>query len=263
MRLSIFQSFRSMLFSLVLLSVLPALGIILYNGLVSRDAAVLNARKELIGIVTALAGAQQRTADVTRQTLATLAIMDEVRNQDVTACAAVFTRILLNNPLYTNMALTDRDGGILVSAMPMAFASLADRKHFKDAVRTGDFAPGEYIVSRATSVSSFPFAFPILDDQGEVSGVLTVALDLSKFHAFFAGQHLPEGSFLGIADHEGRRLFRSFTDESFPVGAYVSPVAWKQHSRTWKRDLRQHWIRWNQTHQCVSQDQACRTRLLI
>lgn len=227
MRLSFFQSFRSMLFSLVLLSVLPALGIILYNGLVSRDHAVVHAREELIRIVIALAGAQQRTADVTRQTLATLAIMDEVRNQDVAACTEVFTRILLHNPLYTNIVLTDRLGGILVSAVPMAFTSLADRKHFKDAVRTGDFAPGEYIVSRATAVSSFPFAYPILDDQGEVSGVLTVALDLNKFHAFFAGQHLPEGSFLGIADHEGRRLFRSFVDDSFPLGAFISPGAWK------------------------------------
>jgi signal transduction histidine kinase/CheY-like chemotaxis protein len=216
-----------MLFSLVLLSVLPALGIILYNGLVSRDDAVLHAREELIRIVVALAGAQQRAADVTRQTLVTLAIMEEVRSLDVAACAGIFSRILLYNPLYTNMALTDRAGNILLSAVPMAFPSLADRKHFKDALRTREFSPGEYIVSRATSVASFPFAYPIFDHYGEVLGVLTVALDLSKFHAFFTGQNLPEGSFLGIADHEGRRLFRSYVDDSFPLGAFVNPGAWK------------------------------------
>jgi signal transduction histidine kinase len=228
MRLAFFQSFRGMLFSLVLLAVLPALGIILHNGLVSRDDAVLHARQELARIVTALAGAQLRTTDVTRQTLATLAIMDEVRNQDIIACSAIFSRILLHNPLYTNITLTDPSGGILVSAMPMTFPSLADRKHFKDALRTKVFSPGEYIVSRATAVASFPFAYPILDELGEVSGVLTVALDLSKFHSFFAGEHLPDGSFLGIADHEGRRLFRSFVDESFPLGAFISPSAWKR-----------------------------------
>jgi signal transduction histidine kinase len=228
MRLAFFQSFRGTLFSLVLLAVLPAMGIILHNGLVSRDHAVLHAREELARIVTALAGAQLRTTDVTRQTLATLAIMDEVRNQDIIACTAIFSRILLHNPLYTNLTLTDPSGGILVSAMPMTFPSLADRKHFKDALRTKAFSPGEYIVSRATAVSSFPFAYPILDELGEVSGVLTVALDLSKFHSFFAGEHLPDGSFLGIADHEGRRLFRSFVDESFPLGAFISPSAWKR-----------------------------------
>jgi two-component system, sensor histidine kinase len=227
MRLSFFQSFRSMLFSLVLLSVLPALGIILYNGLVFRDDAVLHAREELIRIVTTLAGAQRRTADVTRQTLVTLAIMDEVRSKDVAGCVELFTRIMLHNPLYTNMALTDSAGNILVSAVPMAFTSLADRKHFKDALRTREFSSGEYIVSRATSVASFPFAYPILDDHGEVLGVLTVALDLSKFHAFFAGQNLPEGSFLGISDHEGRRLFRSYVDDAFPLGAFINPGAWK------------------------------------
>jgi signal transduction histidine kinase len=226
MRLAVFQSFRGMLFSLVLLAVLPALGIILHNGLVSREDAVLHARQELVRIVTALAGAQLRTTDVTRQTLATLAIMDEVRNQDVVACTAIFSRILLDNSLYTNIALTTRTGDVVVSAMPMTFPSLADRKHFKDALRTKAFAPGEFIISRATAVSSFPFAHPILNELGEVSGVLTVALDLSKFHSFFVDEHLPDGSFLGIADHEGRRLFRSFVDESFPLGAFISPSAW-------------------------------------
>lgn len=227
MRLTVFQSFRGMLFSLVLLAVLPALGIILHNGLASRDDAVLHARQELVRIVTALAGAQTRTTDVTRQTLATLAIMDEVRNQNAQACAAIFSRILLHNPLYTNMALTTPDGEVVASAMPMAFASLADRRHFKEALRTKAFAPGEYIVSRATAIASFPFAYPILDERGEVGGVLTVALDLGKFHSFFAGEHLPDGSFLGIADYEGRRIFRSHVDQSFPLGSFISPGAWK------------------------------------
>jgi len=211
----------------VLLAVLPALGIILHNGLVSRDDAVLHAQQELVRIVTALAEAQQRTTDVTRQTLAILAIMDEIRDRDIAACAGIFARILQHNPLYTNIALTDRSGDVLVSAVPMAFPSLADRKHFKDALRTKAFSSGEYIVSRATAISSFPFAYPIIDEQGEVSGVLTVALDLSKFHSFFEGQHLPEGSFLGVTDHEGRRIFRSFVDASFPLGSFVSPGAWK------------------------------------
>jgi len=227
MCLAFFQSFRGMLFGLVLLAVLPALAIIIHSGLVNRDDAVFHARQELVRVVTALAGAQQRTTDVTRQTLATLAIMDEVRNHDLVACAEIFARILLHNPLYTNIALTDRAGEILVSAVPMSFPSLADRKHFKDALRTRAFSPGEYIVSRATAVSSFPFAYPILDDAGEVSGVLTVALDLSKFHSFYKRQNLQEGSFLGIADHEGRRLFRSFVDDSFPLGAFISPGAWR------------------------------------
>ena len=221
------QSFRSMLISLVLLSVLPALGVILYGGMASHGHAIEHAREELVRMVTALSGAQERTADLTRQTLVTLSTMDEVRSHDIDGCAAIFTRIMLHNSLFTNIALTDRTGNVLVSAMPMAFSSLADRKHVKDALRTREFAPGEYIVSRATAVSSFPFALPILDDQGVVSGVLTVALDLDKFHRFFANQHLPEGSFLGIADHQGRRLFRSFIDESFPLGAPVSPGAWK------------------------------------
>lgn len=57
-----------------------------------------------------------------------LAIMDEVRDQDASACAAIFGRILLHNPLYTNLALTNRTGDVVASAVPMAFSSLADRR---------------------------------------------------------------------------------------------------------------------------------------
>ncbi|SFL62917.1 Signal transduction histidine kinase [Desulfomicrobium norvegicum] len=226
MRLAFFQSLRAMLFGLVLLSVLPALGIILLNGLQSRDNAFRHAEGELVRIVTAMAGVQQRTSEVTRQTLSTLSVMDRVQNRDVDGCMAIFKRILLHNPLYTNLALTDPKGEVLASAVPMSFGSLADRKHFRDAMRTRDFSPGEFIVSRGTSIPSFPFAYPLLDERGQVKGVLTVALDLTRLHSFFVGQHLPDDSFLGIADHEGRRIYRSVVDESFPLGEFVSPVAW-------------------------------------
>ncbi|SFJ58592.1 Signal transduction histidine kinase [Desulfomicrobium apsheronum] len=225
MRLAFFQSLRAMLFGLVLLSVLPALGIILFNGLQSRDDAFRHAEEELIRIVTAMAGVQHRTSEVTRQTLSTLSVMDRVQNQDVAGCMAIFKRILLHNPLYTNIALTDPRGEVLASAVPMSFGSLADRKHFRDAMRTRDFSPGEYIVSRGTSIPSFAFAYPLLDGLGQVKGVLTVALDLTRLHSFFVEQHLPDDSYIGIADHEGRRIFRSVVDESFPLGEFVSPVA--------------------------------------
>ena len=231
MRLAFLQSLRAMLFGLVLLSVLPALGIILFNGLQSRNDAFHHAENELIRIVTTLAGVQQRTSDVTRQTLLTLSLMDRVQSQDIDGCISIFKRILLHNPLYTNIALSNREGTVLASAVPMSFDSLADRKHFRDALRTKDFSPGEFIVSRGTAVPSFPFAYPILDDQGRVKSILTVALDLSKFHSFLVEQHLPEDSFLGIADHEGRRIFRSHIDESFPLGGFISPSVWAASNR--------------------------------
>ena len=143
MRLAFFQSFRGMLFSLVLLAVLPALGIILFNGLMSRDDAVLHARQELVRIVTALAGAQLRTTDVTRQTLATLAIMDEVRNQDADACAAIFSRILLHNPLYTNIALTTRTGDIVVSAKLRKFDHSLEGRHCKKSRKSLSVIPAK------------------------------------------------------------------------------------------------------------------------
>ncbi|PKN43489.1 MAG: hybrid sensor histidine kinase/response regulator [Deltaproteobacteria bacterium HGW-Deltaproteobacteria-18] len=227
MGLAFLQSLRAMLFGLALLSVLPALGIILHNGLQSRDDAFRHAEDELIRIITALAGVQQRTSEATRQTLVTLSLMDRVQSQDVDGCISIFKRILLHNLHYTNMALTDREGTVLASAVPMSFDSLADRKHFRDALRTKDFAPGEFIVSRGTAVPSFPFAYPILDDQGQVESILTVALDLGRFHPFLGGQRLPDQSFLCIADHVGRRIFRSRVDESFPLGAFISPDAWE------------------------------------
>lgn len=221
-------SFRMMLFCLVLLSVLPALGIILHQGLQSRDHAFQFAKEETGRLAHSLAAMQERMTEATRQMLATLALMPEVQSQDHSACSRIFAQLLEGNPFYTNVIMADAHGEIIASAQPFTSSvNLADRKHFQDAVRGKKFSSGEYIVSRTTMVPAFPLAFPVIDAKGDVVAVLIAALDLNRFSEFFRAKQMPAGSFLGITDHRGLRLFRSSLSETFPLGSSISPPVWE------------------------------------
>jgi signal transduction histidine kinase len=215
-----------MLFVMVLVSVLPALGIILHYGLAARESAFGQAAAETERMVHGLAVIQQRTTEATRQILHTLSIMPEVRMMNKDAVSRLLRQIIAGNPLYTNMALTDARGQVVAFARPFQSPDLSDRKHFREAFRYRRFAAGEFIRSRSTQSPAFAFACPVIGTRGDTVGVLTAALDLERFSEFFSAEKMPEDAFLGITDHKGLRLYRTVTSSTFPLGSPVSPSVW-------------------------------------
>ena len=218
-------SLQAMLYLLAAVCVLPALGIIYLDGLSARDVARAQAQNEATRLAENIAAIQDRTITATRQMLFTLSILPEVRALNREACSELFHQILKTNPIYTNILVTDPAGLVVAAAVPHQAVTLADRKHFKDAARTKRFVPGEFIVSRTTGVPSFPLAYPVLDRDGTILGMVMVALELERLGEFFVSERLPDGSFLGIADYQGRRLFRTSTDIE-NMGKPISREVW-------------------------------------
>ena len=216
-----------MLFILVLISVLPALGIILYYGLEARNAAFEQASAEAARLAHGVAMIQQRTTEATRQVLLTLSIMPEVRNLNSDATSRLLRQVMEGNPFYTNMALTDARGQVVAAARDFQNPDLSDRKHFREAFRHRRFAAGEFIRSRSNSVPAFAFACPVMGQGGDIVGVLTAALDLDRFNEFFSAEKMQPEAFMGIADHRGLRLYRTETSPTFPLGSPISTQVWE------------------------------------
>ncbi|MDX2481477.1 MAG: PAS domain S-box protein [Desulfuromusa sp.] len=203
-----FGSIRKNLTFLVLLSVLPALIILLYTGIEQRRDAVEKAKHNILLLSHAMAKTQENITNTTRQTLSTLALLPEIKNLNLQTSRKILAAVLEKNPNYKNIALTDLKGDVLVSGIPSGSTNLADRKHFKEALKQKDFAIGEYIVSRlGTIVPAFPFAYPVFDDQGQVKAVLTLIINLTRFSDFFEISNLPKNSFIAVTDYKGVRLF--------------------------------------------------------
>ncbi len=224
-----FGSIRKNLTFLILLSVLPALIILLYTGIEQRSYAVEKAKDNILLLTHAMAKTQENITSTTRQTLSTLALLPEIQNLDLQTSRKILAAVLEKNPNYKNIALTDLKGDVLVSGMPSGPINLADRKHFKEALIQKDFAIGEYIVSRVGTIApAFPFAYPVFDDQGQVKAVLTLIIKLTRFSDFFEISNLPKNSFIAVTDYNGVRLFYYPSKEkSNPVGKPIRGKSWE------------------------------------
>lgn len=227
MKLRHLHSIRLMIPLLVTVAVLPSLFALLYSGLEARNKALRDAEEETLRLVQSMAAAQERITASTRVMLSSLTRVPSVTKLDGPACNALFGEIIKLNPIYTNILMVDRNGDMIASAIPHPPVNLADRKHFKDASLTRKFSTGEYIISRVTAEPAFPFSYPLLDEKGHVQAVLIAAIRLAHYSELFSEKSLPAGSFFGIADHAGRRLFRiPIPGAEFELGKTIAPGVW-------------------------------------
>lgn len=227
MNLRYFHSIRLMIPVLVTVAVLPCLIALLYSGFEARNKALRDAEQETLRLAQSMAATQERITASTQVMLSSLTQVPSVRNLDRPACDKLFEEIIKLNPIYTNILMVDRNGEMIASAVPHPPVNLVDRKHFKDACQSRKFSTGEYIVSRVTSEPAFPFSYPLLDEKGGIQAVLIAAIRLGHYSELFSDGLLPEGSFFGIADHAGRRLFRiPRLGTEFDLGKTISPAVW-------------------------------------
>jgi PAS domain S-box-containing protein len=200
-------SIRKKLALLFLASALPAFVIISFYGLHRYDETIAKAETELLRFTVLMAETQERTTLSTRLLLESIATLPEVRTADAQACAQIFTRLLTANPHLGAITLTTPTGDVVATTRTQS-TNLAQGKHFQDAVATKKFAVGEYMLGRLLPVPLLPFAAPVLDDTGNILGVLLAGMELSTYGNQFKQMHFPEGSFVGACDHKGIRLFR-------------------------------------------------------
>ncbi|MBI5601807.1 MAG: PAS domain S-box protein [Deltaproteobacteria bacterium] len=212
MKFSFFKTVRMHLLLLVLISILPALGIIIYSGIERSTHAIDMARSEALRVVQDLAHDHEGAVESTRQFLMTLAKVPEIRNLQKGGSNQLLEELQKQNLLYGNIFVTNAQG-ILVSssAAPLSPApiSLASGKFFQDVVRTKDFSVGEYAVCPALSRPVLHFAYPLLDTGNRFIGAVAVSLDLARYARIFFIDRLSQGSTLTFCDRKGTLLFRN------------------------------------------------------
>lgn len=218
---------RGGLVLLTLLAVLPALALQVYDGTLRRRHLVEDATQEALRAAGSMAQIQVRITDSTRLLLSALALMPQVRHMDIAACTELFTSILNRNPMYLNILAIDKSGDIFASGLPFTRTNLSDRKHIREALATGTFSAGEYIVSRMAFEPTFPFAFPFRDDADAIAGELLASVKLTAYDALFDQLNLPAGSILSIMDHQGTRLHFRPKNDTNPPGRPIRPQVWR------------------------------------
>jgi PAS domain S-box-containing protein len=198
---------------LVFLLAIPFIGIIVYVGMTERGDALKGAQNDCFKFVSAIAREEQVIVAGIRQLAATVAILPEITDGDAPKITPLLKRILKDNPQYTNITLSDEQGRILASAMPVREGmSVAHLKYFKDTVRTGMFSSGEYSVGRMTNKPILIFGYPVRNGGGRLNGVIGIGIDFTHIRQAFEGLNFPPGSSFSLLDHNGTILYRHLQD---------------------------------------------------
>jgi diguanylate cyclase (GGDEF)-like protein/PAS domain S-box-containing protein len=203
----LFTTLRFRLLLLVFLAVLPALGVILYSGLEQRRLAVSEAQKDLMEQVMHLSVYQEQVVERVRQLLSTLSELPMVRRQEGPACSALFAIILKKQNIYANISAINLQGMPFASALAQPPRSQLGRTHFDQALKTKDFAIGEYGIGRASGKPTIHFGYPVID-HGAVQGVVSASINLTYLGTLVAKTDLPSGAMFTIVDRAGTILAR-------------------------------------------------------
>jgi diguanylate cyclase (GGDEF)-like protein/PAS domain S-box-containing protein len=202
-----FGTIRSHLLILVLISLLPALGIIIYSGVERSSREIEDAKSDALEVVKSLAYEHERVMESTRQFLMTLAKIPEIQNLNVKASNQLLEGLLKQNPLYGGIFVLDAQGILCSSAPPFKPTSMVSTKIFQDVIRTRDFSIGEYAICQSLNRPVLHLAYPITDAKGKFRGMVSISLDIARYARMFSMEKLPQGSTLSISDHKGILLY--------------------------------------------------------
>jgi len=200
---------------LIALLAVPSISLIVYSGIAARHDAIAGAKAECLKFVNDIAGQQQAIVAGAEQLATALSLLPSLQSRNPAAATAIFTDLVNKNPQYANILVCDGSGVVLASAVPYeGEVSLADRRFFQEAVRTGMFSSGEYVVSRIMNKPVMGFGYPVKNTAHKLIAVIGIVLDLDYSRHNFEKLNLPPGSLLALLDHKGIILFRDINDSS-------------------------------------------------
>ena len=210
--------------ALIALALAPAIGLQAYNLYelhASRAAAV---HTEALHLSQVIATDLSQFGEGMRHILAIVAEEPAVRGKDAPGCAAYLGSIATKLPGAFLLGVAAADGQIVCNTLdsaPGAY-SLAERGYFQNAMHTGGFAVGDYVVGLVTKRPTIQFATALHNDQGRSAGIVLASIDLDWLAHRLIGESLPQHATLTVSDRNGVVLVRAPDGPSW-VGKQLPP----------------------------------------
>jgi signal transduction histidine kinase len=202
---SFLASLRFRLLLLIVLTLVPVLGVTMWNVSNQRTAITATVQSDALRLTKLIAANQTEQVESSRQLLTTVAQLPLILEEDLTTCDTLLADLLQQYPSYTNIYTLGIDGGSRCSGLPVEPGSLNvfDADWFQEVVATRTFVIGNYELGRLTRKPIVPLAMPVLDDENNVIGVVGAGLSLNWLNEFITQTPLPEGGVLTITDKNG------------------------------------------------------------
>lgn len=221
----LFSSLRARLIFIMVLAFIPAALFLVLDALSIREQVFDDAQADLARLDRLIAGAYSQQLDEANRLLAAIAQFSEVQTGTAAACSARLAQFVdLYKPKYQGFAVVDRDGALLCSGAPLTTTvTFADRLWFREAMRTGKFAIGEFAIGRPTGTPNLGLGYPVLDQAGQVTRVVVHGMALRDLQAQGNALPLPADAVLTITDRNGVILVRAPDGEKW-IGKRQAPA---------------------------------------
>ena len=220
---------RAALILLVLIAVVPVFGVVIQASLAEQAQRLERAQASLRSLVGLAAAHQEQYIEGARQMLTAVALAPPVFRGTPQECETYFRTLEQRYRRYANFGLLDPAGYLTCRAARTAHPVFAgDRSYFRQAIETGGFTVGHYMVGRATGKPSLAFGMPAQREDGSLRGVIFVALDLVAADEQLRKLAVPPEFTLMVLDLKGTVLASAGKSPVAP-GSEVNDAFVRQH----------------------------------
>jgi signal transduction histidine kinase len=180
--------------------------ILLIAARAQRQVLVDQASGGATRVAQLVAERHQRKVEAARGLLLAASRMRAVATLDGPWCTSNLAPLLALEPVLVNVGASHPDGRVFCSAAPMAGrVDLGDRAFHREALRTGGFGVGEFVVSRIRGAGALGFGYPVKRD-GKIVAVLFASLATAALQRELDALDLPEGTQVAVVDRAGVTL---------------------------------------------------------
>lgn len=192
----------------LLLALLPCTVVILQSALAQRAAAVERAQRNGRALIQAIINRQSQLLQSTAVLLELLAQNDAI-HAGGRRCEDFLARVNQRFPGYAVLGTVTPQGIIACnSRRDYRFFDVSDRAYVRLGLTSGQAAVGEYQIGRLTGKPTINMSHPIRDQNGQLTGLIYAAVELSWISQVAPIALLPSDAELTLSNHVDMVLLR-------------------------------------------------------
>jgi PAS domain S-box-containing protein len=203
-------SIRTLVLSLVLLMTLFPVGLIVYTGKLLQGHEIGEATSIAASTADRIYSSHAQLLSGLEQLVTTISFFPAVQAHDTSRSEQLLKVLVAANSNVSNILIADAGGSVWASALPLTSGiSVADRRFFKNALASGMFSSGEYMIGQIGETPVFGFACPVKNSSGRISDVIVVTVPLDMYGTLYRGEMASPVPSILLADHTGTILYSS------------------------------------------------------